>query len=132
MEIILKRFKIALLFNFGYRNCLEVHSKTTFLTSCRRHLVLCASSLLSLWLSMATERNSGFQTGRTATHDAPWSFFFLLAHCFVLFVVLNGKQNGQNRKWSVWRDGRNCHVMKRVTNPENDSISTDNSTGDAK
>ena len=30
MGIILKAFKIAFLFNFGYRNCLEVHSKNHF------------------------------------------------------------------------------------------------------
>ena len=58
--------------------CLEVYSKTTFPTFYQRHLVLCASSLLSLSLSMATERTSGFQTRRTAAHDAPLSFLLTI------------------------------------------------------
>ena len=80
MEIqCIKGFLIALLFNLSYSNYLEMHSKTTFPTSCRRHLVLCACPFLSLWLSMATERTSGFQTRRTATNDAHWSFLLLTA-----------------------------------------------------
>ena len=38
----------------------EVHLKTTFPTSCHRHLVLCAGLLLSLWLGMTTERTIRF------------------------------------------------------------------------
>ena len=61
-----------------------MHSKTTF-----QHPATgawsCATvhALLSLWLSMATETTIGFQTRRTATHDAPWSLLL----CFTLLVV---------------------------------------------
>ena len=72
--IILKLFIInSIAFKTSVIEVAEVHLKTTFLTSCRGHLVLYAWLLLSLWLSMTTERtiNQILQTGRTATHDAP-------------------------------------------------------------
>ena len=54
-EDYMKRFLQTLVIEIA-----EVHLKTTFLTSCDWHLVLCTRLLLSLWLGVTTEMTIRF------------------------------------------------------------------------